>query len=197
MKYFIAVSILFIISLNLVSGQKNIDTSKTLYGDDCVYKQKYSAFKRSKIYPFDVADSIKLISFRQHRNNYPIKGDSIIADSLIEIKKILRSSIDTLTDILYNNFYYKPSNIGSMTQCFYPRNAILFLDKTGHVKEYVLICFHCNRYEVSSSKVYLGDNCNQKMEKLRIFFSKMGIKFGTDRNIGSYPGEDSDQGVIK
>jgi hypothetical protein len=63
------------------------------------------------------------------------------------------------------------------------------LDKFGRLKEYILICFHCDRHEESSGKINYGDECIQKIEKLREFFVSRGLKFGTDTAIDAYPGE--------
>ena len=35
---------------------------------NCVYKKKYSATQRNKFYPFNIADTIKLASFRYHKH---------------------------------------------------------------------------------------------------------------------------------
>jgi hypothetical protein len=160
---------------------------------NCFYKPKYSEVQRNQFYPFNIADTIKLISFRYHRHNYPIKGDTLLIDSLIEVKVLSKTEINKLTDILYNNFYKKQPNYGSITQCFFPRNAILFYDKTGHLKEYILICFKCSNHKESSDKIYFGSDCSQKMENLHQFFISSGIKFGTDKTIDLYPGEISDE----
>ena len=115
-------------------------------------------------------------------------------DSLLEIKTLAETGVNKLTDILYNNFYRKEPNFAFESLCFVPRNAILFLDKSGNVKEYILICFHCDRHEESSKNVNFGDDCSQKIEKLRQFFISEGLKYGTDTHINEYPGEDS--GII-
>lgn len=179
-----------------VTAQTDVEEVKLLKpkGDlNCVYKPKYSATQRSQFYPFNIADTIKLISFRYHRHNYPINGDTLLVDSLIELKTLTKADINNLTDILYNNFYKQQPNYGSLTQCFFPRNAILFYDKAGHLIENILLCFHCNRHEESSDKINFGSDCTQKMEKLRQFFVSSGLKFGTDKTIDIYPGENSDE----
>jgi hypothetical protein len=114
---------------------------------------------------------------------------------LIEVKGLSKTETNNLKDILYNIFYRKQHNYCSMTQCFFPRNAILFYDKLGHLKEYILICFHCSMQEVSSNKIYFGSNCIQKMDNLQQFFISSGLKFGTDKTIELYPGEISDEQV--
>src|SRR3954451_10785125 len=100
-----------IVQLQCVSGQ-NIEKltrlPKSKGNPNCYYKPTYSTAQRGKFYPFNIADTIKLISFRYQRYNSPIKGDTLITDSLLEIKTLTTSEIDQLTDILYNNFYKKP-----------------------------------------------------------------------------------------
>jgi hypothetical protein len=189
--------ILFLVGqLQDLSAQVNAKEVKLpkLKGDlNCFYKPKYSAKKRGEFYPFNIADTIKLVSFRHYRHNYPIKGDTLLTDSLIEIKTLTKNETNDLTDILYNNFYKKRPNYGSMTQCFFPRNAILFYDKNGHLKESILLCFQCDRHQESSDIVNFGNDCTQKMEKLRLYFITSGLNFGTDRTLYLYPGENSDE----
>ncbi|MES2777286.1 MAG: hypothetical protein V4722_24120 [Bacteroidota bacterium] len=185
--------------LKNVRGQKvenQVELPRLKGNFNCIYKPKYSPAQRKKFYPFKIAATIKLVSFRYHNDNSPFKNDTLLTDSLVEVKSLTKTEVDGLTDILYNNFYKTQPNYGSLTQCFYPRNAILFLDRSGHLKEYVLICFHCDRHEESSDKIYFGNDCTQKMEKLRLFFVSAGIKFGTDRSIDLYPGEKTEADII-
>lgn len=180
-------------SLKAQTTDKKIRIPKPKGDLTCFYKPKYSATKRNQFYPFNIADTIKIISFRSHSNNYPIKGNTLIIDSLTEIKTLTTSERNGLSDILYNNFYKKRPNYGTLTQCFYPRNAILFYGKSGQLKESILLCFHCNRHQESSENVYFGSDCDQKMEMLRQFFISSGLKFGTDKTIELYPGENPDE----
>jgi hypothetical protein len=89
---------------------------------------KFLKLKRGDVfsYPFNESETIKLVSFRYHRHNYPFKNDSLITDSLIEQNTLNKTEVNSLTDIFYNNFYKRTSGIGSETMCFFPRNAILF-----------------------------------------------------------------------
>lgn len=189
---------LFILTFLLVAYSQNLMAQENINGGrspseeadlSCFYKKKYTSAQRKGFYPFDVAETIKLVSFRYHKHNYPIRGDKLIADSLFEIKSLDKEGINKLTDILYNNFYRKKPDYGLQTQCFFPRNAILFFDKQGNLKESILLCFHCDRHQESSEKIDFGNNCSEKMEKLRRYFIKVGLQFGTDRSIDIYPGE--------
>jgi hypothetical protein len=166
------------------------------YDRDCVRRDMYTEAQRLGFFPFNVADSIKLVSFRYHDNDYPVlndntKGDSLHynADSLIEQRLLDRSEINQLTDILYNYGPKKDHHIGYENECFEPRNAVLFIDKTGRLKAYMLICFHCRHFESSGNSHWPWDNCGQKSEMIHQFFIKAGIKFGTDLTIDGYPGE--------
>jgi hypothetical protein len=159
---------------------------KVRIDENCIYRNKYSETERLKFYPFNVADTIKLISFRYHDNNYPVDKEHIITDSLVEQKVLDREEVARLTDILYNNGPNKPGKSRSIVDCFEPRNAVLFIDKAGKLKEYMLICFHCRRIEsFSSEKIGTWDDCDQKSEMIRQFFVAAGVKFGTDLTINT------------
>lgn len=156
---------------------------------DCFYKKIYSASQRKEFYPFAESDSIKLVSFRYHVNGIPIRKDSVIADSIVEEMWLPKEDISKLTDILYNNFFKARPNYGVTNQCFTPRNAILFYNKLGKLVESIVICFHCENYKASSAEIKMGDNCTEKIEKIRKLFISKDIIFGTDPKILSYPGE--------
>ena len=156
---------------------------------DCLYDRKYTDSIRKTFYPFNQYKKIQLVSFRFHQNNSPIKINSIEQDSLIESKVLTEGEINILTDILYNNYLQK-ENVTYDHLCFFqPRNAILFFDDKHELKESILICFHCGDFRKSSEKLNFGDECDIKMKKLRTFFISHKVKFGTDLNRESYPGE--------
>jgi hypothetical protein len=180
--------LLFFGHVQYVTSQVTSKPSKHRGNLNCFYQEKYSAAERNNFYPFNV-DTIKLVSFRYHESNYPVRGDTILIDSLIDIKTLTKAERNELTDILYNNFYRRDPNYGISNQCFIPRNAILFLDKYGHLSNYILLCFHCDTHQESSKKINFGDECLQKMEKLRQFFITTGVKFGTDITVQMYSGE--------
>jgi hypothetical protein len=106
---------------------------------NCRYINKYSEQKRLQFYPFNISDTIKLVSFRYHMDKSPIHKDSLVTDSLLEIKTLNPYEINKLTDILYNNFYKQSPNYGVSALCYLPRNAILFYSKDGRLKEFVEI----------------------------------------------------------
>ena len=198
MKYLVFM-LFFVGCLADVMAQGEIERVKVLKAKgnlNCVYKPKFSVSKRSQFYPFNNTDTVKLVSLRYQRNNYPIKLDTVYVDSLIEVRILTVNEREQLTDILYNNFYKARPNYGELSSCFTPRNAILFVDRSGQVKEYILLCFHCNRHEQSSERVFYGSDCTQKMDKLMKLFITVGIKFGTDKSIERYQGEDFGESII-
>ena len=128
-------------------------------------------------------------------DNLAVKDPIILRDSILESTILTVTQIDQLTDILYNHFYKKRPNYG-ISSCFYPRNAILFFDANGNLKESILICFQCDQYALSSTSINIGDDCDQKLTLLKAFFSKSGIYFGTSDNPLFYPGEKyKDEGI--
>jgi hypothetical protein len=195
MKYPLALLLVlpFFFNVNGQSPPGRVIKARKGVDENCIYINKYSEAARSKFYPFNVSDTIMLVSFNYHKNNYPIDQHSISYDSLIERRVLNKAEVAQLTDILYNNVAKKHGNIGAINQCFFPRNAILFIDKTGKLREYVLLCFHCKRYESSYDKIERWDSCYQKFEMIYQFFISTGIKFGTDPTIDIYPGESPDE----
>ena len=173
----------------VIQGVKNLD-------ENCFYRGKYSEKERRRMYPFNVSDTVKLVSFRYHKNNYPVRGNTVITDSLFEEIILTKSEVNQFTDVLYNNITKNGGNpnsvhIGSVNQCYEPRNAILFVDKAGKLKAYFLICFHCRRFEQYPEKAeWDWDFCDQKFEMIRQFFVSTGIKYGTDLSVTRFPAEE-------
>jgi hypothetical protein len=107
-------------------------------------------------------------------NRIPIIEDTVDYSKLDKIKAINDAETDTLTDILYNIGYKRAVKV-SLSSCYDPRNAILFIDNTGRTFAYIEICFECNGYRLSSSEIITGEFCSQKYDYLRLFFERNGI----------------------
>lgn len=182
--------ITLLIALNS-AGQAPPGPPKIVIGanHNCIYKKKYSLEERLKMFQFEEGDTVKLVSFLYMSRNLPVSGNNVIKEKLKETKVLSYAETATLTDILYNNFIIKSSGIGRLEMCFTPRNAILVFTKDGKLKNVILICFHCNRFESSHKDLDLGETCDQKMAMVRGFFVSKGVYFGTDMKVYSYPGE--------
>ena len=114
------------------------------------------------------------------------KRQKLDSTRLKERKILSASEVDKLTDVLYNFGYtstksYKGYLLGEAGgyRCYNPRNAIVFLDENGLIAEYIEICFECQRREVSSEKIGIGELCENKFELIRKYFRATGIKYGT------------------
>lgn len=162
---------------------------------DCIYKKRFGDSLRMQLYPFSSATRVELVSFRCQYDVYPIRKDTILRDSLLEVKLLNRADLLRLTDLLYN--YVSKGHVAEIGLCFYPRNAILFQDSTGKTFDYFLLCFHCHNFQTGSERMDHGFFCSQMYELLRKFFRQKGIRFGTDPKIEAYPGEQLEPPNIK
>lgn len=102
----------------------------------------------------------------------------------IESIQLNQEQIDTLSNILFN---YKVVGKGtlfvSIYGCYFPRNSIIFLDKTGKPICFIEICFECKRIIGSNSaldKVASVSLCDEKLNKLDNLFGSVGIHYGID-----------------
>ncbi len=155
----------------------------------CIKKSITSFANRLKNYPFERTTQIQFVSFKGTsktidnelvyiEDSLPRINDTICYSKLLEVKTLNLVQIEKLTDVLYNYSFGGRVFTTSVSGCYNPRNAILFLDSTGKVFEFIEICFECQRLEVSSEKVKLGDMCDEKTELLKKLFGIVGINYG-------------------
>ena len=162
---------------------------------DCAKRNSKSFSSRIKNYPFNLTAKIQLVSFKHNpdtanfgeytRDSLPKLNDTVCYSKLFEVKTLSLTQIDKLTDLMYNyGFKFIPKIkgnvylIGSVLQCYNPRNAILFLDKDNKVFEFIEICFECKRIRTSSDSIGIGVKCNQKLKMIQNFFKEVGIDYG-------------------
>ncbi|WP_300670346.1 hypothetical protein [Soonwooa sp.] len=160
---------------------------------DCKKVQKFSEESRLKLFPYNIADQVMLISFDDagvgkmqgtelqkflDDNLNKVLDDSQL--SRITEKQILsKAQTSELTNIIYNYTFTKPPTIMPVAKCYMPSNAILYLDKNNKLLGFMELCFLCERYRESNEKITIGDDCTQKMDMLKAFFQKSGIIYGT------------------
>jgi len=168
-------------------------TAKELENEEknhnCLHRSKYSRLERSQFYPFNKTSDIKIVSFssssiqlvgeKEQQFGLPKANDTICYKKTHEAVSLTSAQIDSLTDILYNVGYNGPVHTISESECFNPRNAIVFLNKKGKILAYIEICFECERYQASNKQVTIGEICTPKYELLRKFFVSLGINYGT------------------
>jgi hypothetical protein len=152
----------------------------------CFNSDKYNAKQRLSFFPFNGAVTIKLVSFADTNKIYtPIRVNNFSIDErkVIESRVLSKNGIDSLTNILYNvgrtpvkGVRITIADLGA--NCYEPRNAILFINDEGVITQYIELCFGCNKYYFSSSKIRMMETCEQKYDMLKAFFLKQGINYG-------------------
>ena len=197
--------------IHLAFGQGNNSEEKTTRpatekeskiqkrNQNCIKQTNKSFTIRLRNYPFNLSTQIQLVSFRGidtskdqdmiDVDSLPRQNDTVCYSKLKEVKNLTFKDVDKLTDILYNFGYqgqtWTPgvTYIGTMTQCYNPRNAILFLDKNGKAFEFIEICFECRKTRESSQKIFLGQMCEQKLDMFKDFFKTVGIEYGIKKDV--------------
>lgn len=173
----------------------------------CLDKNTYTLAQRLKLFPFDKGVKIELISYDGATPNSPITIDTepkpIPAEDtmaiftpmapnryhvnyhrIIEKRELTPGGVDSLTDILFNVGFLSKKTYDypdPKCSCYSPENAILFMNNKGEVIQYVELCFNCEKYYCSSSKIMLGEFCTQKFGILKALFRNQGLKYGTER----------------
>jgi len=152
----------------------------------CVHLNLFTAKQRRAFFPFNQNYTIRLITYDHNFEDpayLPVANDTIIGSKLRSIETLSESGIDSLTDVMYNMGYPRNStelriaNPGS--KCiFNPRNAVLFTDENGRIKQYIAICFHCHQVFYSSKKFRGTEYCEQKFELIKQYFISQGLKVG-------------------
>lgn len=144
----------------------------------CYHNGKLTSIERNQIFPFCDADKIKIISFKSQLGKTPIENDTIFSAKTTETIILSEVQKDQLTDILYNYNYSKKTNVISETTqgCYFPRQAIVFLDKSDKVIAFIEVCLECKQVVSKLPKESIGNFCDGKYDLLKKFFSSIGIK---------------------
>ncbi len=171
-------------TLNEISGKTNY----TLY----------KAKKRQAFYPFSKATQIQIVSFDKQlkerirlknigNDSYemsdftevfglPIQADTIDFSKISQVISLSKNEIDSLTDILYNTCSRWTLTQTSKAGCYYPHNAIIFLNNKNQVFEFIELCFDCNQLQYSSKKIKKFEDCDITFSELEAYFKLLGLK---------------------
>jgi hypothetical protein len=175
---------------------------------DCGWYGKKTVEERNKIFPFNKAKKIVLIAFPGEFDGLLKKGDNRSYDEANGIIKEYKVRLDTLefsykvkeevvldekgrneiSNILINHKLKKipkGSFLVRMTNCYVPRNAILFFDENDEALCYYEICFQCwgtvmNPDPADLNKYSDIQECHGRLDIIKDFFSKNGIKYGVE-----------------
>lgn len=129
-----------------------------------------------KNYPFNVAAQVVLTSYEL---DFMAKKEGTPDFERIVLSK---NQIDSLTDLLFNNFFKGRTYFAEGVGCFMPRNAIVFVDASGKEFERADVCFECLNYKTAPTEFKFGHDCEVKMNLLDAFFVSCGIKIGPRSN---------------
>lgn len=154
----------------------HVDNDEDDENRQCFYRPKFTAEERMKNYPFRDAAQVILTSYEGGLDGKEPRGPDL------ERIVLRKSQIDSLTDVLYNNFYRGKFLTSEVMMCFNPRNAIVFVDASGKEFERADVCFECLNYETAPVTLRFGDDCNWKVNHLDSFFVSCGIKHGPQSN---------------
>lgn len=185
MKYVVYIPVLFLAQLLYAQTAEEQNRS-------CVKKTNHPPAARIKNFPFNVSGQVLCVSFDGHvamtdnkfffADNDPalINGSNNATSGSKETTQLTQRQIDSLTDILYNYGLKGPVSGVKTRECYDPRNAILFYNKNGRALAFIEICFECLQTRQSSTKISLGEMCDQKLDMLKVFFRNVGIKHGVN-----------------
>jgi len=148
-----------------------------------------------KVFPYGISEKVILVSYQNHipgiigeelqKQLDKFAGQKIDSAELSQFKeiKILETSeIVKIADIIYNYGYKSKPTIYEATKCYFPQNAILFIDKEGKLFSFIELCFGCSRFRTNIDKINLGDECSQKYDMIKEFFKDNNILYGTIEN---------------
>jgi protein TonB len=156
------------------SIKKYSDSLTTAYakGDYCGNKNRKSLEALNNLWPLDSSHEIRLVSYKLE---HMVTHTSDLAGTLENIL-ILGDLRDKLVDVLFN---YKIASDGEQTHfCWSPRNAIVFLNAKKELIGQINLCFECSTSFERSVKVFLGVDCPEKWQLLKLIFASAGIKHG-------------------
>jgi len=144
----------------------------------CYHNGKLTDSERKTIFPFNKAFRIDVISFDSILGKTPIDNDTIRYSKTKETVTLSTTNVNKLTDILYNYNYSKETNsfVIRTAACYYPRHAIVFLNKSNKIITFIEICFECRRVKTSLNKENIGQFCEGKYDLIKEFFISIGIK---------------------
>jgi hypothetical protein len=178
---------------------------------DCGWYGKKTVEERNKIFPFNKTKKVMLIAYYNHELMVDKNGEVINMTKLsleearkndpkiinkysngsyfsIEEKELSNESINELSNILINYTLKKiPKGdyLVGMTNCYFPRNTILFFDENDEVFCYYEICFECRGSVMNPDPENLDiysdmKECDGKLDIIKDFFRKNGIKYGVE-----------------
>lgn len=158
------------------------------YVDRCLKCKKINSLtieQRNEKFQFKNSAKIAYVSFPETKDtsiekyfeNLKPNPDTFNIIDFYEVKFLNSDQINQLSDLVYNIGFRKNINGGRSANCYFPHNAILFLNDENELLGYMEICFDCHKYRSSSDHYTLGEECSSKINLLRSLFEEAGITY--------------------
>lgn len=156
---------------------------------------KYEIHERLSFYPFNKASKVAIASFTPKvdssdgrkilRWGLPVIHDTVSMARLEQLKILIAAEVEKLTDIVYNNCsrwtIIEKTEIG----CYFPRNAVLFLDSSNRTFAFMEICFECHGLKRSVGIKQINE-CDIMYKDLQAYFKSLGLKTSAAELIKKY-----------
>ncbi len=158
------------------------------YVDRCLKCKKINSMtieQRNEKFQFKNSAKIAYASFpktidmdiERYFENLEQNPGTFNINDFYEVKFLNSNQINQLSDLVYNIGFRKNINGGRSANCYFPHNAILFLNEENALLGYLEICFDCHKYRSSSDHYTLGEECSSKIKLLRSLFEEAGITY--------------------
>ena len=184
--------LLLLISLSCAGQYKTAIPQVSIPGKPVSHGKKMGATGIKKQFPFNKCTNVLLLSFdnpfvdpgivqandtdkRMHTRANDGLRDTLGHKRVHEIMVLSHEQIGKAAALFYNSECR--SSVTEMG-CYFPRNAIVFLDSNAHVIAELEICFECRGYVMRPRKFPLGVMYSCRYNEFKQFFAGAGIKYG-------------------
>lgn len=133
-------------------------------------------FKNSSKIAYVSFPETKEMSIEKYFENYK-KDSSFDINDFFEVKYLDENQINELSNLVYNIGFKKDLGMTTEANCYFPNNAILFLNEDNSLLGYIEICFDCQKYFTSGKDFTLGEQCDGKVCLLKEQFITAGVNY--------------------
>ncbi len=189
--------LLFLIKFSLIAfGQKRLSINEIMnnYPFNKTTKVKIISYNTDFVSEFPIplppvgknVDSAmikKLIA----EQTFPIKLEKILGKESLEgieqTKTLNFKETFELSQLLYNTCGKFKNDMREANKCFFPRNAILFLDDNNKVFEILEICFECQGMRFNSEKsLEINGMCDSFYPRIEKIFRENGFQTKSNKS---------------
>lgn len=145
----------------------------------CYYRNTFDVKARRSRFPFNKAAAIYVVSFDSKWGKTPIENRRLETTKIKESICLNVEQTDSLSALLYNLDYSPQTHLFEQAEagCYFPRHAIVFMDKRNRSLGYIELCFSCHRMRTDLPLESTGNFCTGKYEALKAYFSHLGIRY--------------------